>query len=90
VGVLYSHLDPRLAHPTIARLKAEPDLTVGDNEPYDGHLPGDAIDRHALRPGRPNVLIEVRNDLIGTEAGQKAWAARLAPLLVAALADSGL
>nr|MCU0907315.1 N-formylglutamate amidohydrolase [Paracoccaceae bacterium] len=54
VGVLYSHLDDRLAKPLIARLRAEPDLCVGDNEPYSGHLPGDAIDIHALRPGRPN------------------------------------
>jgi predicted N-formylglutamate amidohydrolase len=39
---------------------------------------------------RPNVLIEVRNDLIETTDGQHGWARRLAPLLVAALADSGL
>lgn len=90
VGVLHSHLDSRLALPLIARLRAEPDLVVGDNEPYGGHLPGDAIDRHALAPGRPNVLIELRNDLIATDAGQKAWAARLAPVLADALAGSGL
>jgi predicted N-formylglutamate amidohydrolase len=90
VGVLYSHLDERLARPLIARLGAEPDLCVGDNEPYSGHLPGDAIDRHALRPGRPNVLIELRNDLIGDVAGQRHWAARLAPILTEVLAASGL
>lgn len=90
VGVLYSHLDERLARPLIARLRAEPDLCVGENEPYLGHLEGDAIDRHALRPGRPNVLIEVRNDLIGSDAAQAAWAARLAPMLTGVLADSGL
>jgi predicted N-formylglutamate amidohydrolase len=33
------------------------------------------------------VLIELRNDLIDTEAQQKAWAQRLAPLLEQALAD---
>ena len=32
------------------------------------------------------LVIEVRNDLIATEAQQQAWAARLAPLLVRALA----
>ncbi len=90
VGVLYSHLDERLARPLIARLRAEPDLCVGDNEPYSGHLPGDAIDVHALRPGRPNVLIEVRNDLIAEAEGQAAWAARLAPVLTQVLAESGL
>ena len=90
VGVLYSHLDERLALPLIARLRAERDLCVGDNEPYSGHLPGDAIDRHALTPGRPNVLIEVRNDLIATPEAQTAWAARLAPILRATLKETAL
>lgn len=85
VGVLYSHLDERLSRPLIARLQAEPDLCIGDNEPYSGHLPGDAIDRHALATGRLNTLIELRNDLIGTEADQQRWADRLAPILQMAL-----
>lgn len=86
VGVLYSHLDARLSRPLIARLQAEADLCVGDNEPYAGHLPGDAIDKHALQPGRLNTLIELRNDLIGTEAAQNYWADRLAPILTEVLA----
>lgn len=90
VGVLYSHLDPRLALALLDRLRAEPDLCVGENEPYGGHLDGDSIDRHALRPGRPNVLVEIRHDLIRTEDGQIAWADRLAPILEAALAASDL
>lgn len=90
VGVLYSHRDPRLALCLLDRLRAEPDLCVGENEPYGGHLDGDAIDRHALRQGRPNVLIEIRHDLIRGEDGQIAWADRLAPILQAALAQSGL
>lgn len=85
VGVLYSHLDDRLSGRLIARLQAEPDLCVGDNEPYAGHLPGDAIDRHALQHGRHNTLIEVRNDLIAAPQHQAAWAARLALILSAAL-----
>jgi predicted N-formylglutamate amidohydrolase len=85
VGVLYSHLDDRLSRRLIARLQAEPDLCVGDNEPYAGHLPGDAIDRHALQHGRHNTLIEVRNDLIAAPQHQAAWAARLALILSAAL-----
>ena len=87
VGVLHSPLDDRLSQALIARLQAEPDLCVGDNEPYAGHLPGDAIDRHALEMGRHNTLIEVRNDLIATEADQQVWAKRLAPLLMHALGD---
>lgn len=89
VGVLYSHLDERLSKPLIARLQREDGLSIGDNEPYSGHLPGDAVDRHALRLGRLNTLIELRNDLIGAEAKQAHWAARLAPILAAALADAG-
>ena len=86
VGVLYSHHDERLSRRLVARLMAEPDLCVGDNEPYSGHLPGDAIDRHALQHGRLNTLIEVRNDLITTPRDQEAWAARLAPVLAEVLA----
>ncbi|MFD2174581.1 N-formylglutamate amidohydrolase [Rhodobacter lacus] len=89
VGVLHSHLDSRLALPLIAAL-AEAGICVGDNEPYSGHLAGDSVDRHALRPGRrpgrPNVLIELRQDLIADESGQRIWAARLAPILTAVLA----
>lgn len=81
VAVLHSHLDNRLALALLRRLRAEGDLCVGDNEPYNGHLPGDSIDRHALRPQRPNVLVEVRNDLLATPEAQERWAERLAPLL---------
>ncbi|WP_072779657.1 N-formylglutamate amidohydrolase [Marivita hallyeonensis] len=84
IGILHAY-DSRLSDPLIALLEAEPDLVVGRNQPYPGHLPGDAIDRHALHHGRQNTLIELRNDLIETEASQAAWGERLAPLLEAAL-----
>ncbi len=87
VGVLYSHLDTRLSVALIDRLKSDPDLCVGDNEPYAGHLPGDAIDRHALATGRLNTLIEVRNDLIVDPADHHSWAARLVTHLKGALSD---
>jgi predicted N-formylglutamate amidohydrolase len=89
VGVLYAD-DSRLAGPLIDGLRAGADLVVGDNEPYLGHLEGDAVDTHALAHGRPNALIELRNDLIADQAGQKAWAERLAPVLEMALIDSGV
>jgi predicted N-formylglutamate amidohydrolase len=87
IGVLHSHLDDRLSRALLAQLAGEADLCVGDNEPYAGHLPGDAIDRHALQPGRHNTLIELRQDLIADAAAQARWATRLAPLLTAALVD---
>jgi predicted N-formylglutamate amidohydrolase len=89
VGVLYSHLDDRLSRQLIARLQAEADLCIGDNEPYSGHLPGDSIDQHALNRGRHNTLIELRNDLIATPDDQARWADRLAPILAASLKDVG-
>ena len=88
VGVLYAD-DARLATPLMAALRAH-GWCVGDNEPYSGHLPGDAVDRHALQHGRPNILLELRQDLIADHAGQTLWAARLAPILTDVLAQSGL
>ncbi|WP_371169575.1 N-formylglutamate amidohydrolase [Aliiroseovarius sp. 2305UL8-7] len=89
IAVLHEH-DSRLATPLIARLQQEPDLCVGENEPYGGHLDGDSIDRHALAAGRVNVLIEIRNDLIETDDQQRNWAERLAPILTEVLANNGL
>ncbi|WP_370301428.1 N-formylglutamate amidohydrolase [Pseudooceanicola sp.] len=89
VGVLHA-ADTRLSDPLLQLLQAEPDLVVGQNQPYGGHLPGDAIDRHASAFGRPNVLIELRNDLIADHHLQHAWAARLAPILTRALDLTGL
>ena len=85
VGVLYSHLDPRLSRALIDVLRQDADLCVGENEPYDGHLPGDSIDIHALQKGRHNTLIELRSDLIADRVAQETWARRLAPALIQAL-----
>ena len=87
--MLHSHLDSRLALPLIARLRGM-GFCVGDNQPYAGHLDGDAIARHALTQGRPNVLIEVRNDLIADAAGQAHWAGVLAEALTGLLEAAGV
>ncbi len=89
VGLLWDN-DPRLAKALLHALAAEPDLQpaatkVGDNEPYDGALPDDTIDRHATRHGLANVLIEVRQDLMATGRDARAWGARLARLLAPVL-----
>ncbi|MCJ2133206.1 N-formylglutamate amidohydrolase [Methylobacterium sp. J-026] len=81
VGILYDR-DARFARPLITALEADPaGLTVGDNEPYGGGLPGDTIDRHATARGLPNALVEIRQDLIAGEEGQLEWAARFARIL---------
>ena len=89
IGVLYA-ADNRLAKPLIQRLDQEHDLCVGENQPYGGHLPGDAIARHAIAHQRLNVLVEIRNDLIENEQHQQDWAKRLAPILQEALETTGL
>lgn len=86
VGILSAY-DKRLSTPFLARLAQEKDLCIGDNEPYSGHLNGDAIDRHALQKGRLNALIELRQDLISREEDQIYWGRRLAPLVAASVKD---
>lgn len=89
VGVLYSHRDTRLG-PDMVRACRDQGWVTGENHPYSGHMDGDSLDRHALTVNRPNILIEIRNDLIATPAGQAEWAARLAPVINRVLGESGL
>jgi predicted N-formylglutamate amidohydrolase len=85
VGVLYQR-DARLAHPLLDLLRQQPDLVVGDNEPYAASDQTDyTIVVHGERRGLPHVEMELRQDLIGDAVGQTAWAARLATLLPRAL-----
>jgi predicted N-formylglutamate amidohydrolase len=86
IGLLWDR-DDRLVIPMFAALRADPGLVVGDNEPYAGWLEGDTIDRHATRHGLPNVLIELRQDLIDTRETAEAWADRLAGILIPILSD---
>jgi predicted N-formylglutamate amidohydrolase len=80
VGILWD-ADARFAGPLLEGLAAEPGLIVGDNEPYDGALAGDTIDRHATHRGLANALIEIRQDLISGDEGAEEWAERFARLL---------
>ena len=84
--------DDRLAAPTLARLREEPDLITGENVPYHGRLEGDTMDAHAIGNGLPFSLLEIRNDLISDAAGEAYWAERLAPIIrdtVAAARSAG-
>ena len=85
-AVLYNR-DARLAHLLLAALRAQ-DLIVGDNEPYAVSDESDyAIPRHGEARGLPHVEIEMRQDLIVDEAGQTAWAERMARALTSADAE---
>jgi predicted N-formylglutamate amidohydrolase len=81
VGVLYNR-DRRLAAIMLDLLRAEGDLVVGDNEPYHVSDQTDyTIPVHGERRGLPHVEIEIRQDLIAEEPGQRAWGQRFARLL---------
>ncbi|MEA2841783.1 MAG: hypothetical protein QOF41_3113 [Methylobacteriaceae bacterium] len=89
VGILWD-VDDRLARPTITALKADDNLVVGDNEPYDGALEGDTMYHHGTMGGLPHMLIEIRQDVVADAAGEAAWAERLGRLLSPILADPEL
>lgn len=80
VGILWD-TDDRAASPLIELLRREPDLVVGDNEPYDGALPGDTMNKHGTGRGYPHALIELRQDLIASDGDARDWADRLSPML---------
>ena len=84
-------LQPRcaLAQILLDLLRAERDLSIGDNAPYAITDTSDyTVPTHGEARGLPHVEIEIRQDLIGGVAGQAAWASRLARLLP--LADARL
>jgi predicted N-formylglutamate amidohydrolase len=88
LGVLWDK-DGRLPLPLLERLRREPDIIVGDNEPYTGELENDTLYRHGTMNGLPHVLIEVRQDLIADKDGVARWAARLHGALSDALQAMG-
>ena len=90
VGVLWD-ADARLALRLMARLRADGDVRVGDNEPYSGRHPADfTLDHHAERVGLAHAGVEIRQDLVADRRGQAAWADRLARALEAVLDDEDL
>ena len=78
IGTLY-HRDTRLPPVLLELLRAESDLVVGDNEPYAVSDETDyTIPVHGEARGLMNSGIEIRQDLIADQAGQRQWAERLA------------
>src|SRR6267142_1244822 len=78
IGTLY-HRDTKLPPLLLKLLRDEPDLVVGDNEPYAVSDETDyTIPVHGEARGLMNTGIEIRQDLIADPAGQRQWADRLA------------
>jgi predicted N-formylglutamate amidohydrolase len=77
IGTLY-HRDTKLPPLLLKLLRDEPDLVVGDNEPYAVSDETDyTIPVHCEARGLMNSGIEIRQDLIADQAGQRQWADRL-------------
>jgi predicted N-formylglutamate amidohydrolase len=86
-AVLYNR-DRRFAGLVLERLRREPGLTFADNQPYFVSDETDyTIPIHGERRGLPHVEIEIRQDLVREEAGQREWAARVARALEDAQQD---
>lgn len=74
IGIIHDE-DRRLAAPLISALHRLSGVIVGVNEPYS---PADRVyftlERHARSRGLPCAMIEIRNDEISGETGQRRWA----------------
>jgi predicted N-formylglutamate amidohydrolase len=78
IGTLYNR-DTVLPPLLLEALRSEAGLVVGDNEPYAVDDATDyTIPVHGEARGLINSGIEIRQDLIETEAGQIEWAERMA------------
>ena len=88
IGILWD-TDPRFAVPLMAGLR-EAGFVVGDNEPYDGALQGDTLDGEVTCRGIAGLLIEVRQDLVASEAATHAIADRIAAVLEPVVAQPAL
>ena len=85
LGILHDE-DQRLADAMLAAAQSQKLERVSRNYPYgpeDGVT--HTIQRHGLTRQIPNVMLEIRNDLISDEAGQVLWADRIATNLRLAL-----
>ncbi len=81
IGLLYNR-DVRLSQSLLTLLRQEPDLVVGDQEPYTVDDQTDyTIPVHGEQRRLHHTAIEIRQDLIADETGQQKWAALLARLL---------
>ena len=89
VGVLWNR-DDRLSAPFMTALRHDGELVVGDNEPYSAKENfGYSVDIHAQGRGLPHMLVEIRQDLIGTPRGARQWARRVGAAIADALEAAG-
>ena len=73
--------DHRAAWPLIEMLAEDTLWWSATTSPMTARCAATPMFRHAIVSGFAHALIEVRQDLIGDEAGTADWAARLAPII---------
>ena len=84
IGLLYNR-DARMAEILKTLFAEDPELCVGDNQPYAVRDESDyGIPVHGEQRGLPHIEIEMRHDLIETAADQIRWAERWADWLTRA------
>lgn len=88
-GFLWTH-DARMATAMIGFFEKS-GYSAGNNQPYDHRIVrGSAINRHADVRQLPNVLVEIRNDLISNDKDADFWAKLFADCVHEILADKSV
>ena len=83
--------DDRWSLPVLQTLRSDPEVIVGDNEPYAVDIGEDyTIPEHAISRNLPWLQMEFRQDLVATPEGAVAWADRFAPALERVLTEIAL
>ncbi len=82
IGMLYNR-DGRIAQPMLQAIRAEGEWNAGDKQPYAVSDTSDyAIPVYGEAAGRLHIGLEVRQDLVDSEAGQIQWAHNIARWLI--------
>ena len=90
IGVLYDR-DTRLADALLRSAPRHTQALVQRNAPYGPeHGVTHTLREHALPGGHPNVMLEIRNDLIDTKSAEVSMGKMLADWLVDAFHEAGL
>jgi len=90
IGFLWTEKSA-MAQPLIADVKARTNLHVGDNQPYKGDPRfGYTVHVHGEDNGIPSLGIEIRQDLLRSDAAGDRWADLLATTLSHLIAEPGI
>ncbi len=83
IGIVWEGKN-EIAKELIQYLRDNTDYSIGDNEPYHACDPlGYTMRTHAQSKGIPNLMFEVRQDLVTTAAGQRHFSKVLAQAITA-------